>query len=159
MRCSTRRATICPTSSARSTANTRSGSIAGTPASATRSSSGSHRCWFSVKNTGGGGGGTAPRNRGQPCLRRDATEWPWSTHRATAGLEDAPAWLHLDWLRWAFGADGLPDAQRRYELYVRDPAGVTWSFDETTALGTTRFKTAVAEFLWRAQQTGPTRAA
>ena len=89
------------------------------------------------------------------CLCRDATEWPWSTHRATAGLEDAPAWLHLDWVRWAFGADGLPDAQRRYELYVRDPTGLTSSFDETTALGTTCFKTAVAEFLGRAKQTGP----
>ena len=40
------------------------------------------------------------------CL--DAAEWPWSTYRATAGLEDAPSWLHLDWLRWAFRAESLP---------------------------------------------------
>jgi REP-associated tyrosine transposase len=77
----------------------------------------------------------------------DATEWPWSTHRATAGLEEAPTWLHLDWLRWAFRADTLPEAQRRYIAYVRDPAGLTWSFDEATALGTPRFKKAVAELL------------
>jgi REP-associated tyrosine transposase len=88
-------------------------------------------------------------------LCRDAIEWPWSTHRATAGLEDAPAWLHLDWLRWAFRADRLPDAQRSYQMYVRDPVGLTWSFDVAVALGTPRFKTAVAEFLARAKQAGP----
>jgi putative transposase len=77
----------------------------------------------------------------------DAADWPWGTHRATAGLEDAPAWLHRDWLRWAFRADLLPDAQRRYQAYVRDPAGLTWSVDMATALGTARFKKAVAESL------------
>lgn len=80
-------------------------------------------------------------------LCRDAMDWPWSTHRATAGLEAAPPWLHLEWLRWAFGADRLHDAQHKYELYVRDPAGLTWSFDEAAALGTRRFKTAVAELM------------
>jgi len=58
-------------------------------------------------------------------LCRDATDWPWSTHRATAGLENAPAWLHLDWLRWAFRGETLPAAQRRYEMYVQDPAALT----------------------------------
>jgi len=80
-------------------------------------------------------------------LCRDAAEWPWSTHRATAGLEDASSWLHLDWLRWAFRADVLPDAQRLYQAYVRDPAGLTWSVEMTAALGTARFKKAVAESL------------
>ena len=50
----------------------------------------------------------------------DAADWPWSTHRATAGLDDPPSWLHLDWLRWAFRTDLLPDAQRHYQGYVRD---------------------------------------
>ena len=81
------------------------------------------------------------------CLCRDAGAWPWSTHRATAGQEEAPAWLYLDWLRWAFRADRLRDAQRRYQAYVRDPAGLTWSFDQAAALGTERFKKAVAESL------------
>jgi hypothetical protein len=77
---------------------------------------------------------------------RDAADWPWSTHRATAGLEDAPAWLHLDWLRWAFRSERLSDAQRHYHAYVRDPAGLTWSFDLAATLGTSRFKKAVAKF-------------
>jgi len=85
----------------------------------------------------------------------DAADWPWSTHRATAGLEDAPGWLHLDWLRWAFRADRLSDAQRHYEKYVRDPAGLTWSFDKAPTLGTRRFKAAVAEFLSRGRENRP----
>ena len=88
-------------------------------------------------------------------LSRDAADWPWSTHRATAGLEEAPVWLHLDWLRWAFRADWLPDAQRHYHAYVRDPAGLTWSFDLAAALGTARFKKAVAESLARGGENRP----
>jgi putative transposase len=88
-------------------------------------------------------------------LCRDAADWPWSTHRATAGLEEAPAWLHLDWLRWAFRADRLSDAQHQYRAYVRDPTGLTWSFEVAAALGTTRFKKAVAESLARDRQNRP----
>jgi putative transposase len=87
----------------------------------------------------------------------DAKEWPWSTHCATAGLQDAPSWLHLDWLRWAFRADGLSEAQRRYQNYVRDPAGLTWSFDLTATVGTTRFKKAVGEFLEEGAERHPLR--
>jgi hypothetical protein len=85
----------------------------------------------------------------------DAADWPWSTHRWTAGLDDAPAWLHLEWLRWAFRADTLSDAQGRYVAYVRDPPGLTWSFDMAAALGTDRFKKAVAKFMERRGQDRP----
>jgi REP element-mobilizing transposase RayT len=84
-----------------------------------------------------------------------ARDWPWSTHRATAGLEPAPPWLDLRWLRWAFRADRLQDAQHRYEAYVGDPAAVAWSFDSAAALGTLRFKTAVAEFFARGAEHRP----
>ncbi len=79
----------------------------------------------------------------------DAADWPWSTHRASAGLDDPPSWLHLDWLRWAFRADTLPDAQHRYRAYVQDPVALTWSFDVAAALGTARFKKAVTASLAR----------
>jgi putative transposase len=79
----------------------------------------------------------------------EAVDWPWSSHRATAGFEAAPAWLHRDWLCWAFRADRLAEAQRKYDSYVRDPDGLTWSFDMAPALGTPRFKNAVAELLAR----------
>jgi len=85
----------------------------------------------------------------------DAADWPWSTHRATAGLDEAPPWLYLDWLRWAFHADRLSDAQLHYHAYVRDPVGLTWAFDLAAALGTARFKKAVAESLGRDRREGP----
>jgi putative transposase len=88
-------------------------------------------------------------------LCNDAADWPWSTHRATAGLENAPPWLHRDWLRWAFRADTLPEAQRRYRAYVRDRAGLTWSFAPTTAVGTARFKKAIGESLERDAENRP----
>ena len=77
----------------------------------------------------------------------DATDWPWSTHRATAGREAPPAWLFVAWLRWAFRAESLHEARRRYDAYVRDPSGLAWSFDPAATLGTPRFKSAVAELI------------
>jgi REP element-mobilizing transposase RayT len=47
-----------------------------------------------------------------------AAAWPWTTYRATAGLEPAPAWLSLDWLEWAFRAESRPEAAARYREYV-----------------------------------------
>jgi putative transposase len=88
-------------------------------------------------------------------LCAEAAHWPWSTHRATAGVEERPAWLHVEWLCWAFRADRLPEAQRRYESYVRDPAALAWSFEMGPALGTPRFKKAVAESLARRDENRP----
>lgn len=34
---------------------------------------------------------------------RDVQEWPWSSYRATAGIEQAPDWLKTDWLLSQFG--------------------------------------------------------
>jgi hypothetical protein len=63
--------------------------------------------------------------------------------------------LHLDWLRWAFRTGALPEAQHRYREYVRDPAGLTWSFEMTAALGTVRFQKAVGECLQRRREDRP----
>jgi putative transposase len=80
-------------------------------------------------------------------LCRDAGEWEWGTHRALAGLDDAPPWLHVGWLCWAFRAEAQLEAQHRYQEYVKDPAGLAWSFDATDALGTVRFKRSIRESL------------
>lgn len=85
----------------------------------------------------------------------DAAAWRWSTHRATAGLDEAPSWLQLDWLRWAFRADSLAEAQHRYQAYVRDPSGLTWSFDPSSVLGTPRFKRAIGASLERCDEDRP----
>ncbi len=89
----------------------------------------------------------------------DPADWPWSTHRATAGMEDPPSWLHVDWLRWAFHAETLREAQRCYGAYVRDPTGLSWSFEPTAVLGTARFKKAVGESVERRGQNRPIPAA
>ena len=47
-------------------------------------------------------------------LCADAASWPWTTYRATAGLEPCPPWLYIDWLEWAFKADSRSEAQERY---------------------------------------------
>lgn len=51
-------------------------------------------------------------------LVREASESPWSTYRATAGLEPPPSWLFLDWLEWAFAVQSRAEAQLKYRLYV-----------------------------------------
>ena len=60
------------------------------------------------------------RNPQRAGVTKDAASWPWSTYRATAGLEEAPRWLHLDWLPWAFNVDSLAEAQRKYCAYVNE---------------------------------------
>lgn len=88
-------------------------------------------------------------------LCADVADWSWSTHRATAGVEPAPSWLHLNWLRWAFRATTLSEAQRRYEAYVREPAGLTWSYEVTAVVGTTRFKKAIVKSAERCGEDRP----
>jgi putative transposase len=44
--------------------------------------------------------------------------WPWSSYRASAGLEPAPPWLDIDQLLGHFGPDPAL-AQRRYRDFVR----------------------------------------
>jgi hypothetical protein len=54
-------------------------------------------------------------------LAGDPSAWPWSSYRATAGLDGPPAFLHLDWLDWAFAANTRDEAQGNYRLYVNEP--------------------------------------
>jgi REP element-mobilizing transposase RayT len=50
-----------------------------------------------------------------------AGDWRWSSYRATAGLEPAPPWLHVDWIQWAFRASSMDEARERYAKYVNAP--------------------------------------
>jgi putative transposase len=45
--------------------------------------------------------------------------WPWSSYRATAGLEPAPPWLDLRRLLGMFAPE-RPLAQRRYRAFIRE---------------------------------------
>ena len=76
----------------------------------------------------------------------DAAAWRWSTYRATAGLENPPAWLCTDWIEWAFESQSKEDAQQKYRLYVSDPTALQLDIDANKwALGTQTFTKAMEQ--------------
>ncbi len=48
-------------------------------------------------------------------------DWPWSSFRATAGLEPAHPLLCLDWLDWVIGSQSRDESQRRYREMLATP--------------------------------------
>ena len=61
-------------------------------------------------------------------LVKEAGRYPWSSYRATAGLEAAPAWLMVDWVLSQFGRQRAA-ARRKYEAFVHEGKGASspWS--------------------------------
>jgi hypothetical protein len=55
---------------------------------------------------------------------RRAQDWPWSGYRATAGLEDAPSFLTIEWLLKQFSG-ARAKAQKAYRKFVSQGRGVT----------------------------------
>jgi len=82
-----------------------------------------------------------------PVRARVVTEpaaWRWSTFRATAGLEEPPAWLHTRWLKDAFGGMSDEEAQDEYRRFVSEPTRRATRFDSSVlACGTPTFKRVV----------------
>ena len=75
-----------------------------------------------------------------------AGAWQWSTYRATAGLEPAPAWLQTDWIRWAFKASTIEEAQDRYKAYIDEPRALKVRFSpRAIAIGSPSFRKAMSE--------------
>jgi len=56
------------------------------------------------------------------------SEWNWSSYRATAGIEEAPRYLWLDWLDSAFPASTRRESQSKYCKYVL--SAVTFDSEE-----------------------------
>ncbi len=50
-------------------------------------------------------------------------DWKWSSYKATAGREEAPAFLALDWILGQFSKKRT-DAQKAYEHFVAEGKGV-----------------------------------
>ncbi len=70
----------------------------------------------------------------------DPSAWPWSSYRATVGLEDAPSFLDTSWIRWIFGGATQREARVRYGLYVNDKRTEITDVDvERLTLGTLPF--------------------
>jgi len=89
--------------------------------------------------------------KGKLCA--DAASWPWTTYRATAGLESCPPWLHIDWIDWAFKADSRNEAQERYRNYVNsDAAGPLQIDSRAFILGTKRFHRVVLAAVREAEE-------
>jgi REP element-mobilizing transposase RayT len=65
------------------------------------------------------------RNPVRAQLASDPAAWPWTSHRATSGLEPCPTWLDISWLLWTFKAETLDEARRRYVTFVDAPARAT----------------------------------
>lgn len=80
----------------------------------------------------------------------DASAWPWSSYRATAGLDAAETFLFLDWIDFMFGGGGRVEAQRRYRLFVNDDVEKTSCLNtESPAIGPQEFQTEVRQQVGR----------
>jgi REP element-mobilizing transposase RayT/plasmid stabilization system protein ParE len=55
---------------------------------------------------------------------RRAVDWPWSSYRATAGLEAAPSFLTVDWILGQFGRNRRT-AQEAYREFVAEGRGAS----------------------------------
>jgi DNA-directed RNA polymerase specialized sigma24 family protein len=77
-------------------------------------------------------------------LATEAVNWPWSTYRATAGLEVPPGWLNVDWICWAFKTHGVEEARRRYVEYISEPTSEKHKIATSgIVLGSRRFAKAI----------------
>ena len=57
--------------------------------------------------------------RARGMKRKTPADWRWSSYRATAGMETAPAFLSLDWILSRFGGT-RKEARRRYVRFVAE---------------------------------------
>jgi putative transposase len=57
-------------------------------------------------------------------MTRSARDWPWSSYRATAGLEEARSFLTTDWILEQLGASKVK-AQKAYRKFVSEGHGAT----------------------------------
>jgi putative transposase len=74
------------------------------------------------------------------------SEWPWSSHRALAGLEPPPKFLEVDWLRDYFDGPTLRDCQRQYRSFV-DMSEKEAEFCDQVAIGSASFVSNVRDLI------------
>jgi putative transposase len=85
------------------------------------------------------------RNPVRAQLVAEPADYAWSSYRATAGLDERPPWLSLEWLVWAYKADTRDEAQRRYAEFVSQPPDRKTPFPSTAlAVGSEQFKQKIA---------------
>lgn len=73
-------------------------------------------------------------------------DWPWSSFRATAGLEQAHPLLCLDWLDWVIGGGSREESQKRFREMLATPPESS-PVDGFDVFGADELKTAVRQEL------------
>jgi putative transposase len=77
-------------------------------------------------------------------LVKSPADWNWSSYRATAGIEDPPTYLWLEWLDSAFPAATRSESQARYREFVLSSVpGDTDGWLARPAIGSDSFTAAV----------------
>jgi putative transposase len=62
-----------------------------------------------------------PRNPVRAGICKAAVEWPWSSYRATIGIEKAPAFLTVEPILDLFSSSCLETARKRFTEFVDGP--------------------------------------
>lgn len=78
---------------------------------------------------------------------RHAAEWPWSSHRALAGLVSPPEFLDLEWLRRYFDGPSLRDCQRQYQQFIDHEECHLMDFGDQLVVGSERYQSNVRELI------------
>jgi putative transposase len=78
---------------------------------------------------------------------RHAAEWPWSSHRALAGLVSPPEFLDLDWLRRYFDGPTLRDCQRQYQEFIDAEELQLRDFGDEFVVGSDQYCSNVRELI------------
>jgi hypothetical protein len=78
---------------------------------------------------------------------KHAREWPWSSHRALAGLERPPDFLELDWLPKYFEGANLKACQKQYQRLVDDEELRTAFLPEQIVIGSDEFRSNVRQLI------------
>ena len=83
----------------------------------------------------------------EACYVRHAAEWPWSSHRALAGLVSPPEFLDLDWLRNCFDGSSLRECQRQYQRFIDDEELRLTDVGDEFVVGSDEYRSNVRELI------------
>ena len=76
-----------------------------------------------------------------------AAEWPWSSHRALAGLVSPPEFLDLEWLRRDFDGTSLRECQRHYQEFIDREEKNLQEFGDEIVVGSELYRSNVRELI------------
>lgn len=78
---------------------------------------------------------------------KHAAEWPWSSHRALAGLVEPPEFLDLEWLRRDFDGRSLRECQRQYQAFIDREERHWIDFGDEIVVGSEEYRSNVRQLI------------